>query len=276
MSIIHAFMKFLGLSKEANPKKVVEDKENTPSSKDKKPQLNPASVKSTASDLKKVLSSFEQNGWACEDDTLRMNMQALKDATIEPLGVNVELRFNVIMEKLGEEECYETVRQDRWQGEIQCPRCKSKRIKRIDQEDSKSKHNFKYKCVKCKLQFNDDSDTPFEKIPPSLEDWMRCWYLMSCTTSPGYIAAKLNLDLATIKEMMKTLQRVFKSNKPLEKFMQYKQWSNNANHYEQVIKQDIIAKKDELLNAERADSPKDTREYERQRQRRRNPTNKKT
>lgn len=226
----------------------------------------------TSASLSELLNTFKSPTWTSgASNQLKSNMQALKEVTMGPKEHNVEMRFGQIQKYLGVEECHETVRQDRWKGQVQCPKCHSKNIKKIEPEAEQSPHNFRYRCKACDNEFNDDSDTPLETGVPSLETWMQCWYLMSITSSISYIAAKLGMDFALAQEMVLILQRIFKAEEPLTHFKKHKDWNKEASRYEKIIKEEIMAKKDELLNAEKADAPKDTAENRRQRVRRRNP-----
>lgn len=167
-------------------------------------------------------------------------------------------------------ECYETVRQERWHSNIFCPHCGSNHIKRLAQITTRSPYNHRYRCMDCDTEFSDDTDTPFEKGIPPLYTWMQVWYLLGCTDSLTYIANKLNLDIASVKVMVRQLQKTFGSKKPLSKFLE-SEWNQQSLLLSKQLKEDLL-KQYEFLNADTGLVPKgDSREFLNQQAKRRNP-----
>jgi transposase-like protein len=191
------------------------------------------------------------------------NLKALKEILEQPKEEMPELRFTKINQHLGDPECHETVRQDRWPENIRCPSCHSTQLKRLAQLPPKSSLNHRYHCLACGLEFNDDSGTPLEKGVPPLNIWMQCWYLMGCTDSLSYIAIKLNLDISMVEVMARQLRKIFNAQKPLTHFLEFDEWNKQAVQLRKQLKDDLL-KQYELLDANVATTPKDTTEFRRQ------------
>lgn len=211
-----------------------------------------------------VLNDFEQSEMeSLQRDTVLSNLKALKVLVDQPKEEKPELRFTKIKQHLGDPECHETVRQERWHINIHCPNCHSSNLKRLPQIPPQSVNNHRYRCLACNTTFNDDTDAPMEKGMPPLSIWMQCWYLMGCTDSLAYIAAKLNLDVSMIEGMVQQLQKFFNAKKPLTRFLGYEEWNKQSQHLRTQLKEDLL-KQYERLNANVAIAPKDTAEFRRQ------------
>jgi len=216
-----------------------------------------ATLKQTESDFQKNEEEYQQKDHVLE------NLKALKEILDKPKEEALELRFSNINQHLGEPECHETVRQDRFANKIQCPSCQSSHLKRIAQLPSKSPYNHRYECLNCGAVFNDDSGTPLETGVPPLNIWMQCWYLMGCTDSLTYIAAKLNLEVHVIEKMANQLRKIFNAQKPLTQFLGYEEWRKQSEQMHKQLKEDLL-KQYEFLDANIATAPKDTAEFRRQ------------
>jgi len=192
------------------------------------------------------------------------NLAQLKMLIQAPKEDAPELRFSKIKQYLGEPECHETVRRERWRIQIECPKCKSINLKRITQLSSKTPLNHRYRCLECDTIFNDDSDTPFESEVPSLNIWMQCWYLMGCTESHRYIANKLNLDITTVEWMIQRLQKTFGTKQPLLEPLGASQWNKQAQHLLAQLKNDLKREYDDSDQ-----EPQDTSEHRKKINRRR-------
>lgn len=224
----------------------------------------PSSSKTSERTTEQVLNDFQQVELeSLEKDNLLSKMTALKELVDQPKEEKPELRFTQIKQVLGPSETHETVRQERWPKDIHCPNCKSVNLKRLPQLPSKSPHNHRYQCLDCDTIFNDDTDTPMEQGVPPLNIWMQCWYLMGCTDSLNYIAHKLGLDLSIVEMMVDRLQKTFLAQKPLTRFMGFEEWNKQSQHLKTQLKEDLL-REYELLNANIATVPKDTAEYRRQ------------
>lgn len=194
-------------------------------------------------------------------NSVKSNLKALKELVDAPQ--KPPEFFSTIKKHLGDPECYETVRQERMQPNFHCPDCHSGNLKRLMQLPSQSPNKHRYQCQDCGLVFNDDTGTPLEKNVPPLNIWMQCWYLMGCTESLTYIASKLNLDLATVEMMVEQLRLIFKAHKPLTRFIAYEEWHKQSAHLRNQLKEELL-KQYERLSADIAGVPKDTAEFRRQ------------
>lgn len=211
-----------------------------------------------------IVDAFQQNELeTLESESVINNLRALKKLISEPKEEFPELRFSKIKKHLGEPEVHETVRQERWPVKIQCPNCRSSNLKRLAQIPPKNPHNHRYRCLNCGHVFNDDSETPMEQGIPPLNIWMQCWYLMGCTDSLTYIAAKLGLDIGTVEVMVRELQKIFNAKQPLTRFMDFEEWNKQSQHLRAQLKEDLL-KQYERLNADIATAPRDTAEFRRQ------------
>lgn len=217
-----------------------------------------------------VLSAFEH--LETESTHVYQNLSKIKNVVEEPKILHpltptdkqkLELRFSTIKQHLGTPECHETVRQERWQPNIHCPDCNSGNLKRLTQIPPQTPYKHRYRCLECGLVFNDDSGTPLEQNIPPLNIWMQCWYLLGCTESLTYIASRLNLDLTTVEYMAEQLRIIFKAKQPLTRFVDYEEWSKQSQHLRAQLKEDLL-KQYERLSADIAGVPKDTAEFRRQ------------
>lgn len=198
-----------------------------------------------------------------ERNKVLSNLNALKELMDQPKENTPEMRFSKISQYLGESECHETVRQERWPVEIFCPNCLSKNLKRIAQLPTQKPHNHRYLCLDCDTAFNDDSGTAMEHGTPPLNVWMHCWYLMGCTESLNYIAKKLGLELGMVEFMAVQLQKTFHAKQPLTRFLGYDEWNKQSQQLRQQLKEDLLLQY-ERLSANIATVPKDTAEHRRQ------------
>lgn len=206
-----------------------------------------------------------------QSEKMLENLIALKALMAQPKESTPNPSATEIKERVGIPESFETVRQERWYPNIYCPNCTSTNLKRLAQLPSQSPHNHRYRCLACLLEFNDDSDTPIEMGQPPVNIWIQCWYLMGCTDSLTYIAAKLNLDLATVERMAQQLKNIFKTQKPLTHFLDFDSWREKSEDQFKQLKEDLI-KQYELLDANVAIAPKDSTEFRRQQNLRRTLT----
>ncbi|HXH54215.1 MAG TPA: hypothetical protein VNK03_00505 [Gammaproteobacteria bacterium] len=219
----------------------------------------------TAEELKdSVLHTYmEAETEYLQSEDILEHLVALKARMNEPKEEKPDSRATEIIKMVGIAESFETVRQERWHPQIQCPQCNATNVKRLAQLPSHSPHNHRYRCLECLLEFNDDSGTPLEIGQPPINIWMQCWYLMGCTDSLTYIAAKLNLDLTTIERMAQQLKRIFHAQKPLTHFLDFDTWRKQSEGQFKQLKEDLI-KQYELLDANVATAPKDSTEFRRQ------------
>lgn len=209
---------------------------------------------------KNMINAYRET-YADVDINVLRNLIELKDITREPKKSIPDDAFLLIKKRLGTEESKETLHNERWHGKVICPNCNSKNIKLLSTKE------YKYLCLECQENFNDATGTPLETGTPPLSTWMFCWYLLGCTDSLQYIAAKLGLDLATVELMVRQMQKMFKSQQPLTNFMTFEEWSlKHGKSYKERIKHEMH-KQQELHTGENPNAPKDTAEYRRQKER---------
>lgn len=197
------------------------------------------------------------------------NLFKIKLEIDKPKESALEHRAERIKENLGSAECHQAIREERWGHTVFCPYCYATDIERLPPHTQIAPFNFKYLCLACHSRFNDDSLTPFEIKPPTLETWMECWFLLGCTDSLEFIANKLHLDVAEVKYMVAELKKSFHGNQPLAKLSSYENWHHNYNEKiaTRTEKQLSFKKKQELYRGETTEQAKDTAELRRQKSR---------
>ncbi len=214
---------------------------------------------------KKKLPSHEKTKKAIDKVHTVKNMYGLQQTTEEEKETNLDNRNDQIQENLGEAESHETVREERWHSGVHCPFCSSKKTKRLNQEDQTSLYSYRYLCLDCDRLFSDTSKSPFESGMISLETWMHCWYLLGCTTSIEYIAAKLGLDPSIIEEMAEQLRRTFNVDQPRTEDLNFDKWTKHTEHLRKRVKASIAQKQKELHGSAVVNQAKDTSEERKQR-----------
>lgn len=233
-------------------------------SKSKEPIESALPSSSLLQNAESVLNAFEHHEIEyLQTDNIKKNLQALKELVDKPKEDAPEMRFLEMKKRLKQPEQHELLRQERFQPNIHCPDCYSGNLKQLPQVPSQSPHKHRYRCLDCGLIFNDDSGTPIERNVPPLSIWMQCWYLMGCTESLTYIASKLGLDLSMVEYMAEQLRLIFKAQHPLTRFTDYDEWSKQSKHLRDQLKEDLL-KQYERLSADIATIPKDTAEFRRQ------------
>lgn len=219
---------------------------------------------------KEMINAYRKNYADIDLDVLR-NLIELKDITSGPKQEQPDESYAAIEQRLGYAESIETLRRERWNLKINCPRCGAHKIKKLTPKEQAAHDQYRYQCLACHNYFNPDTGTPIEKGTPPLSTWMFCWYLLGCTDSLQYIASKLGLDIATIESMVRQMQKLFKSQQPLTHFLSFEEWSlKHGNSYKKRIQHEL-GKQREMHRADTTGQPFDTREYARQRNRAINP-----
>lgn len=198
-----------------------------------------------------------------QSELIKKNLAALKTLMDAPKEEAPEVRYTKIKQLLNPPVQHETMRHERMQPNIHCPDCSSGNIKRLVQLAGTSPLKHRYRCMDCGLVFNDDTGTPLEHDVPPLNIWMQCWYLMGCTESLSYIATKLNIELTTVEWMVEQLRRIFNAQRPLTRFIDYDEWSKQSVNLRNQLKEDLL-RQYEQLSADIATTPKDTAEFRRQ------------
>jgi len=199
------------------------------------------------------------------------NLMALRKVMQEPREINLARRFAEINYYLGPAESYETNRQERWKDKIVCPYCGSHNVKAyFVPENSNIASYYRYQCANCGTEFDDSTGTPFEHGIPPLQVWMQCWYLLGCTDSITFIASQLNLDKLTVEKMINQLKLIFESPQPSNQSLSLTDKKNQSFTKEKSHKDELL-RSFERLNADVSTQPRDTAEFRRQQQKRRDP-----
>jgi transposase-like protein len=103
-------------------------------------------------------------------------------------------------------QCYDTVRELRWAGGIQCPSCDTKNvIKRGYDETEPDKQ--RYECKGCGKRFDDLTDTIFSGHHQPLKVWILCLYFMGLNLSNKQIAKELDLNRSDVQQMATQLRK---------------------------------------------------------------------
>jgi transposase-like protein len=198
------------------------------------------------------------------DEAVKENLRNLKQWVDEPKEPAPDLRFFHIKNHLKTPEVYETLRQERWQPMIHCPQCQSYNISRLVQMPPEPPENYRYRCLDCCCEFNDDSGTPLEDPgPPTIQTWIECWYLWGCTDSLNYIAHRLRLDINTVERMLNLLQKLFQAEKPLSRLDESPKLDEQSRKLKERFKLEI-QKTYERLNTQLANVPTDTLQHRHQ------------
>ena len=115
---------------------------------------------------------------------------------------------------ISEEQCYETVRQLRWNGNIRCPHCQSSRIIKRGKDDSQPARQ-RYGCHNCGKRFDDLTRTVLAGHHQPLSTWILCLYFMGLNLSNTQIAKELDLNKDDLQFMTEHLrQGLDKKNSP--------------------------------------------------------------
>lgn len=231
--------------------------DNDPDNDDKDKQVETA---------KQIINRYRNTYKHISPDIL-FNLSSLKETVAEASKQNIDTSAEQIRATLGQAECGETLRQERWRDHVQCPYCNSSNIKRLSQDQQTNPYNYKYLCLECKENFNDDSATKIEGGIPPLHTWMFCWYLLGCTNSIQYIAAKLGLTASTVEMMIQHMQRLFKAQEPMKHFMSFDEWSMKVGKSYKSALQEALAKQVERFQGFNVGQEVDTAEVRRQKNR---------
>jgi len=200
------------------------------------------------------------------------NLHVLQQISQAPKEAHLELRFSRIKQHLGPAESHETVRQERFAKGIFCPECGADKVERLSHFGvTPIASYYHYVCKNCDHEFNDASGSPFEKGVPPLHVWMQCWYLMGCTDSINFITGQLGLDKHVVELMMRQLQTVFGKHLPLSQGINQDQSEKHNFKHSHLSRDDFLMQFERLNAPDVAVQPKDTAEYRRQQQIRRDP-----
>lgn len=115
---------------------------------------------------------------------------------------------------ISEEQCDETVRHLRWNGNITCPHCQSDRIIKCGKDDSQPARQ-RYGCHHCGKRFDDLTNTALAGHHQPLSTWILCLYFMGLNLSNMQIAKELDLNKDDLQFMTEHLREgLDKKNSP--------------------------------------------------------------
>ena len=109
-----------------------------------------------------------------------------------------------IQKLVSESQCYETVRELRWQNGVSCVHCKSSQV---NQNGSKRDGVCrKYVCRTCGKYFDDLTNTVFSGHHQPLKVWILCLYFMGLNLSNRQISQELDIGESDAYEMTAVLR----------------------------------------------------------------------
>lgn len=106
---------------------------------------------------------------------------------------------------VSEAQCYETIRQLRWQEGVSCPHCESSDTIRRGFADSE-RHLQRYECKICLRRFDDLTGTVLSGHHQPLSVWVLCLYFMGLNLSNTQIALELDLNKNDVQAMTECLR----------------------------------------------------------------------
>lgn len=109
-----------------------------------------------------------------------------------------------IRKLISEEQCYEAVRELRWQGNVRCPHCDSDKI--IKRGFDNKQQNQRYQCKSCDKRFDDLSETVLSGHHKPLSAWILCLYFMGLNLSNAQIAKELDINSSDLHFMTEHLR----------------------------------------------------------------------
>lgn len=106
---------------------------------------------------------------------------------------------------VSEAQCYEAIRQLRWQKGVVCPHCDScETIRRgFDGPDRQLR---RYECKPCGRRFDDLTGTALSGHHQPLSTWVLCLYFMGLNLSNAQIAQELDLNKDDVQAMTECLR----------------------------------------------------------------------
>lgn len=110
-----------------------------------------------------------------------------------------------LLKLMGDEACYNLLREIRWSEGVKCPHCQSDHIVK-DGKDETHPHRQNYKCRSCAKNFDDLSKTVFSGSKKSLKTWILCLYLMGLNLSNQQISKELDMSPKTAQSMTHKLR----------------------------------------------------------------------
>jgi len=227
---------------------------------------DPLDVQTMDAQLERIRQSLGDAPPAPIEDSVRRHLEVL-DALLEVPPENApDARAAQIKAMMKLPEAYQALRQARWPIGVHCTGCHSNNIRRLPQLPLDSEHNHRYRCLDCRLEFNDDDGIVGDDTgDASISVWMQCWYLMGCTDSLSYIAHCLDLDLHHVEWMMQRLKTMLGTytNPKLNLNKEADEAENKA--LNEQLRTELLAHREALGGGgDVTGVPKETGEYRRQ------------
>jgi transposase-like protein len=126
----------------------------------------------------------------------------------------METSIVTIKQLVSEAQCYESIRQLRWQGKISCPHCESEQVIKRGYDD-KQHERRRYECKACGKRFDDLTGTVLAGHHQPLSTWILCLYFMVLNLTNAQIAKELDLNKDDLQFMTEHLRTgIAKKNSP--------------------------------------------------------------
>ena len=110
-----------------------------------------------------------------------------------------------LLKLMGDEACYNLLRELRWEDGVKCPNCQSLDVIK-DGKNENHPHRQNYRCHPCLKNFDDLTETVFSGSKLPIKTWVLCLYLMGLNLSNAQISKELDLSLKTAQSMTKKLR----------------------------------------------------------------------
>ena len=110
-----------------------------------------------------------------------------------------------LLKLMGDEACYNLLRELGWEKGVQCPHCQSFDIIKDGKNETHS-HRQNYRCHPCLKNFDDLTSTVFSGSKLPLKTWILCLYLMGLNLSNSQISKELDISQKTAQSMTKKLR----------------------------------------------------------------------
>jgi len=107
---------------------------------------------------------------------------------------------------MGDEACYNLLREIRWENGVCCPRCNSHQIVKDGFHETHA-HRQTYGCKSCDCDFDDLTGTIFSGSKKTLKVWILCLYLMGLNLSNLQISKELDITEPTAQRMTELLRK---------------------------------------------------------------------
>ena len=110
-----------------------------------------------------------------------------------------------LLKLMGDEACYNLLRELRWEKGLQCPHCQSIEVIK-DGMNENHLYRQNYRCHSCQKHFDDLTNTIFSGSKLPLKTWILCLYLMGLNLSNSQISKELDISQKTAQSMTKKLR----------------------------------------------------------------------